>query len=142
VSTVIGRHRRKRETTTADYDAMLIRMIRSYGKRVGRDPEAALGDLRSIESELTDAVNLGLHTAIESGQSATELAGILGVSRQAIYKRAGLGGQVARQRAKDRRRRVRSPLASPGPGDHFGRVEPREIGISRGDVGMAQLAGD
>jgi hypothetical protein len=96
----MGRHRRKRTTSTADYDRMLIRMIRSYGKRVGQDPEGALVDLRTIETTLADSVNLGLHDALSAGQSATRLADILGVSRQAIYKRAGLGEQVARQRAK------------------------------------------
>jgi hypothetical protein len=138
----MGRHRRKRETTTADYDAMLIRLIRSYGKRIGQDPDAALIDLRAIESELTDSVNLGLHDALSSGQSATKLADMLGVSRQAIYKRAGLGEQVAKQRARAKQRRVRSPLTSTSTGDNFGRVEPGEISIGSGHVGMAQLAGD
>jgi hypothetical protein len=99
---MMGRHRRKRTTSTADYNAMLIRMIRSYGKRVGQDPEAALGDLRAIETAFTDSVNLGLHDALSTGQSATRLADMLGVSRQAIYKRAGLGEQVARQRDRGR----------------------------------------
>jgi hypothetical protein len=99
---MMGRHRRKRTTSTADYDAMLIRMIRAYHKRVRQDPDVALADLRAIESELTDAVNLGLHEALSDGRSPTQLADMLGVSRQAIYKRAGLGGQVARQRDRGR----------------------------------------
>lgn len=113
-----GRRRRKRDTTTASYDAMLVRMIRAYGKRVGQDPAAALADLRVIESELTDAVNYGLHVALESGQSATRLAGTLGVSRQAIYKRAGLGELVARRRTRRVARHQRTAMQA---------AEPRQI---------------
>jgi hypothetical protein len=88
-----GQHRRrKRATTTDQYAAMLTRMMRGYGKRVAEDPAAALTHLRMIEAALSDATNQGIHRAIESGKSPTEIADVLGVSRQAIYKRATLGG--------------------------------------------------
>jgi hypothetical protein len=95
---MIGRHRRKRDTSTEQYAAMLTRMLRAYGVRIGADPVTGLAQLRNLETAMTDAVNLGLHTALESGRSATEMAGALGVSRQAIYKRARLGEQTARAR--------------------------------------------
>lgn len=79
---------------------MLMRMLRAYGRRVAEDPDHALADLRAIETELTNAVNLGLNDALQAGKSATELASMLGVSRQAIYKRADLGAKVARQRER------------------------------------------
>jgi hypothetical protein len=109
-----GLHRRRKRTTaTADYDAMLIRMIRAYRKRVRQDPEQALADLRAIETALTDAVNQGLSDALSDGRSPTHLAGILGVSRQAIYKRAGLGQQATGTTVTMRKARPRElPPAS------------------------------
>lgn len=87
-----GQHRRRKRTTTTDqYAAMLTRMMRGYGKRIAEDPAAALTHLRMIEAALSDATNQGIHRAIESGKSPTEIADVLGVSRQAIYKRATLG---------------------------------------------------
>lgn len=117
---MMGRHRRKRETTTASYDAMLIRMIRAYRKRVREDPDVALADLRQIEQALTDAVNLGLHDALSDGRSPTYLAGILGVSRQAIYKRAGLGEQAAKREARQQAKPQRTTM-------RIARPEPREL---------------
>jgi hypothetical protein len=118
---MMGRHRRKRTTTTADYDAMLRRMIRAYGKRVAQDPDVALADLRGIEAELADAVNLGLNAALQAGGSASKLAADLGVSRQAIYKRAALGAQLDQERRRTEAASMRkaAPQAitpEPGPG--------------------------
>jgi hypothetical protein len=76
---------------------MLRRMLAAYGKRIGQEPVEGLAHLRELEAALTDATNLGIHAALEAGQSPTALAGVLGVSRQAIYKRAALGGRVADQ---------------------------------------------
>jgi hypothetical protein len=94
-----GLHRRrKRATTTDQYTAMLARMMRAYGKRIAEEPVTGLAHLREIETALTDATNLGIHLAVQNGQSPTALAKALGISRQAIYKRAALGEHIARQR--------------------------------------------
>jgi hypothetical protein len=104
--------RRKRTTTTDDYSAMLARMLRSYGNRIGQDPEAGLGHLRDLEAELADAVNLGIYTANKvGGHSINQLADHLGVSKQAVYKRVQLGEIVQRQR--DRRERTTLRAAKP-----------------------------
>jgi hypothetical protein len=100
---VTGLHRkRKRETTSDDYAAMLARMMASYGKRIGDDPAASLAHLRELETALTDATNHGLYLANKvGGHSINELASHLGVSKQAVFKRVGLGAQVARRRQKN-----------------------------------------
>lgn len=94
-----GLHRRrKRTTTTEQYARMLRRMITAYGPRIGEEPMVALSHLHELEDTLADAANLGIHLAIESGESPTELAAAWGTSRQTIYKRAELGAEVAKQR--------------------------------------------
>ena len=97
-----GLHRRrKRTTTTEQYARMLQRMIAAYGPRIGEEPMVALSHLQEIENALADATNLGVHLAIESGQSPTKLADARGTTRQTIYKRAELGAQVATRRQKN-----------------------------------------
>ena len=77
---------------------MMTRMLRAYGKRIGQDPNAGLSHLRQLEAELADAVNLGIWTANRiGGHSINQLADMLGVSKQAVHKRVGLGEQIARQ---------------------------------------------
>jgi hypothetical protein len=98
-----GLHRkRKRTTSTSQYAAMLRRMTIRYGDRIGEDPAEGLAHLRELEQAMTDAVNLGIYTANRSGHSINEMADMLGVSKQAIYKRVGLGEAVAQQRGKPR----------------------------------------
>lgn len=116
-----GLHRRRKRTTGADeYAAMLRRMLAAYGKRIGEDPAASLAHLRELESTLTDSVNLGLFLANKSGgHSINELADVLGVSKQAIHKRVGLGELVERERTKPRRSVTGARKATPrelGPG--------------------------
>jgi hypothetical protein len=96
-------HRKRKRTTTADdYAAMLARMMASYGKRIGDDPAASLARLRELETALADATNHGLYLANKvGGHSINELAGHLGVSKQAVFKRVGLGAQVAARRQKN-----------------------------------------
>lgn len=93
-----GIHRRRKRTTTTDQFAkMLKRMDAAYGKRIGEEPLTALAHLRELEAGRIDAVNHGIYTAIQAGASPTELAEVLGISRQAIYKRAALGEHVTDQ---------------------------------------------
>ena len=94
-----GKHRAPRRsqriTETSDYVAMLTRIIAAYGDRVAADP-VALAHLRDLETALTEQVNRGIFEANKSSAhySQNEMARILGVSRQAIAKRIGLGEQV------------------------------------------------
>ena len=94
-----GKHRAprrsQRTTETSDYVAMMIRIIAAYGDRVAADP-AALAHLRDLQTALTEQVNRGIFQANKSSAhySQNEIARILGVSRQAIARRTGLGEQV------------------------------------------------
>lgn len=112
-----GTHRRRKRTTTTDqYAAMLTRMVRAYGTRIGAEPAEGLAHLRELEQAMTDAVNLGIYTANRAGgHSLNELADTLGVSKQAVSKRVGLGEQIARERnrAAITGTRVAKPRALP-----------------------------
>lgn len=94
-----GRHTRSRSaqrvTETSDYVGMMLRVITAFGDRIGEDP-AALVHLREVEAALTDQVNRGvfLANAQQDGYSQNHMAAMLGVSRQAIAKRIGLGQAV------------------------------------------------
>jgi hypothetical protein len=95
-----GRHRLairpKRATETSEYVAFLARLLIGYGERIGRDP-AALTHLRDIEAITRDAVNAGIYLANKSGDcpySINEIGAIMGISKQAAWKRVQLGEQV------------------------------------------------
>jgi hypothetical protein len=61
LSGMTGLHRRrKRVTTTGSYAAMLARMLRAYGARIGTEPAEGLAHLRELETAMTDATNLGI----------------------------------------------------------------------------------
>jgi hypothetical protein len=95
--TGVHRKRKRKPTSTEDYAAMLVRMVRSYGRRIGEDPAAGLVALRDIETEFAAAVNVGLMAANrEGGHSINDLADMLGVSKQAIHKRVQAGEAAAK----------------------------------------------
>jgi hypothetical protein len=92
-----GKHRAgRRQTETSDYVAFMLRTIISYGDRIAADP-AALVHLRELQATLADQVNRGIWeaNARAGGYSQNEIAAMLGVSRQAIAKRIGLGEEAA-----------------------------------------------
>jgi ribosomal protein S20 len=85
----------QRVTETSDYVAMMTRIITAFGDRVASDP-AALAHLRDLQDVLADQVNRGIFEANKGRNhcSQNEMAAILGISRQAIAKRIGLGETV------------------------------------------------
>jgi hypothetical protein len=97
-----GRHtsrsvqRRKRNTESSEYAAMMMRIIYGYGYRIAEDP-AALAHLRDLEAGMRDAVNLGIYAANKLGDrpySINEIAAMMGISKQAVHKRVQLGEAV------------------------------------------------
>lgn len=114
---VAGLHRKRkpRPTSTADYTAMLRRMIIRYGDRIGDDPMAGLEGLRDLEQTMTDSVNVGIYAAHLNGHSYAELAGLLNVSKAAIIKRAKLGETALRQRERAAASRTRLELRKAAP---------------------------
>jgi hypothetical protein len=95
------RKRKRRPTSTEEYGAMLRRMIRGYGKRIGTDadPGPALKMFREIEAELAEALNAGLAVSNRAGgHSINELADGLGVSKQAVHNRVRAGEIAAKRK--------------------------------------------
>jgi len=111
-----GTHRRKRETSTDQYAAMLHRMLASYTRRIAADPGTGLPHLHALEAAMTDAMNLGIWQANQiGGHSLNQLADVLGCSKQAVYKRVQLGKQVAaeRQAAERKQQQIAVQVAVP-----------------------------
>lgn len=75
---------------TPDYAAMLSRMIRSYGRRIGdgnpEDLAMALQLQHDLDAVITDAVLTMRET---HGYSWAQLADELGMTRQAVQQRYG-----------------------------------------------------
>lgn len=90
-----GKHRARPRTETSDYVAMMTRLLAAWGDRVADDP-AALVHLADLTRQLQEATNRGmfLANARPGGYSQNDMAAILGVSRQAVAKRIGLGQMV------------------------------------------------
>ena len=96
-----GKHR---ITETSEFTAAVVRMLYAYGRRAQSDP-AALAHLRTIETAVRDATNLavfGANTAGQAPYSLAEIAAVLGVTREAIFKRKKLGRLVAERLAGDK----------------------------------------
>jgi hypothetical protein len=92
----LQRRQERRKTETAEFAAMLTRMLYAYGYRVSQDP-ADLGYLRDLEAAFRDAVNLGIYAANKLGDhpyGIGTIGAVLGVSKQAIAKRVRLGEEV------------------------------------------------
>jgi hypothetical protein len=74
---------------------MLARMLRAWRPRAIADPLTGLAHLREFQQLLDQAANDAITHALSNGReprlSPTALAEALGVSRQAIYKRAAAG---------------------------------------------------
>lgn len=77
----------RRTVETADYCAMMGRMMRAHARRVAAGSVDDLADLVALRDELTDAINTAAAALHASGVSYTEIAGALGISRQAARQR-------------------------------------------------------
>lgn len=90
-----GRHRAGRVVETSDYVGFMTRAMVAWGDRIASDP-AALVHLRELEQTLAQQTNRGMWEANRRAQySQNHMALILGVSRQAVAKRIGLGELAA-----------------------------------------------
>ncbi len=117
----MGRHtrqaitrRKRKDTETSEYVAMLIRILYGWGQRVA-DDSAALTHLRDIEAALRDSTNLGIYGANklnETPYSLSEMAAILGITKQSVHPRSGLGQQVYQQLAEAKARGAVVSLAN------------------------------
>ena len=74
---------------TPAYAAMLRRMIRVYGRRVGAGDEVDLAQMLEMRTVLDKATRVAVQTMRADGISWSYIAIGAGVSRQAAWKRWG-----------------------------------------------------
>ena len=73
----------KRERELPEYDGMMRRMLRAYGRRVGdADPED-LTELVALRAELDKAITVAIQGQRRNGSSWADIGRGLGVTRQA-----------------------------------------------------------
>lgn len=87
--------RAKKTYETTDYAAMLRRMIRSYGRRVGGADVEDLAEMLALREDLDRAIAAAVTAQREDlGRSWAEIAKAGGTSRQAAEKRWGRRSQA------------------------------------------------
>ena len=78
-----------RERDTAEFLAMVRRMIRAGGKRVGEGDEIELADLLALENDLQEAIVTAVHGQRELGKSWSDIAAGAGITKQSAHGRWG-----------------------------------------------------
>jgi hypothetical protein len=96
-----GRGRRaaihtRRPKENGEFVAFARRMIRAMGERAGGDIDT-LGEIGSLQAELDAQLHRAVGACRAEGYSWAEIAGRLGVTRQAAFKRfaASVAGEFA-----------------------------------------------
>lgn len=74
---------------TTAYAAMLRRMIRAYGRRVGQESDADLAEMVAMREELEKAIAEAVSGQRTQGQSWAYIGRGLGCSRQSAWERYG-----------------------------------------------------
>jgi hypothetical protein len=87
--------RRRREYETQEFLALLERLIRRAGERVGDGDEPELARLLALEGKLAEAIQEAVDRQRAIGRSWDAIALATGKSRQAAYQRWGLRGRNA-----------------------------------------------
>lgn len=87
----------RRERETMDYLAMVSRMIRAAGRRVGDADEPELARLYAMRAELDDAIAAAIHgqRTGPAERSWAHIGRALGVSRQTAQERWGAARPAA-----------------------------------------------
>lgn len=75
---------------TGAYLAMLRRMIRAAGRRVGDADEVELAELLQLRGDLDEAIAAAVEGQRSIGRSWASIALAAGVSRQAAWERWGM----------------------------------------------------
>jgi len=80
----------KRERENAEYRAMLSRMLRAYAERVAWSDDFDLAEMVTLRDEVESAIATAVRGQREHfGVSWQVIAGGLGTTRQAAFKRYG-----------------------------------------------------
>lgn len=83
--------RRKVERENSEYAAMLRRLIRSYGRRVGETDDTDLAEMVALRDTLEEAIEAAVHAqrAQRIPASWADIARGLGTTRQYAQRRYG-----------------------------------------------------
>lgn len=80
----------KRTYETADYAAMMRRMVKGYGKRVGNADPEDLAEMLALQAVLSEAIQDAVTTQrADHGRSWADIAKGAGTSRQAAQMKWG-----------------------------------------------------
>ena len=75
-------------TETPEYRAMMVRMLRAYGRRVADADDVDLGDMVGLRDELEAAIADAVRGQRERhGRSWADIGRALGITRQAAQQR-------------------------------------------------------
>ncbi len=89
VKTRLTPNRRRRPVENDEYTRFVRRVVRAYARRVASGDADALADMTGLATELDEAIAQAVIGLREAGYSWAEIAGRLGVSRQAAQQRWG-----------------------------------------------------
>jgi ribosomal protein S20 len=82
-------NRRRRSVENDEYASFIRRVIRAYARRVAAGDVDALADMAGLATELDEAISQAIIGLRKAGYSWAEIAGRLGVTRQAAQQRWG-----------------------------------------------------
>ena len=82
-------NRRRRPVENDEYASFIRRIIRAHARRVAAGDVDALADITKLATELDEAISKAVAGLRMSGYSWAEMAGRLGVTRQAARQRWG-----------------------------------------------------
>jgi hypothetical protein len=96
VKGTLTRSRRRNVVENDDFGAFARRIIRAYGRRIASGDVEALRDLLALNEEIERATDNAVEGLRDTGYSWGEIAGRLGVTRQAAHQRWSLRAGGAR----------------------------------------------
>jgi hypothetical protein len=82
-------NRRRRTVENDEYARFVLRVVRAYARRVAGGDVDALADITGLATELDEAIGQAVIGLRKAGYSWAEIAGRLGVTRQAAQQRWG-----------------------------------------------------
>jgi len=91
VNEPLTRNRRREVVENDQYAAFVRRVMRAYGRRVADGDVEALADLVALASQVDAALQDAVNGLRRYGYAWSEIAAVLGVSRQAAQQRWGRG---------------------------------------------------
>jgi hypothetical protein len=114
----LHRKRARRPASNQAYAAMLLRMHKAYDRRAEDETSLAAvwdieANLRELATVAADRTNLKVYLAQRGGQSYSEIAQQMGMTKAAVIKRAKLGEAIVRQRAQTQQAMPTAPVAQP-----------------------------